>query len=95
MKAAFHFNPAEYPEHPFPTNGNCGVSEMDRILRPNQVAFLVGLGDRRIRQLESEGKFPRRFRIYPDSNAAGFLESEIEAWIKATAANREIEAVES
>jgi predicted DNA-binding transcriptional regulator AlpA len=64
---------------------------MDRILRPNQVADLVGLGDRRLRQLEREGKFPRRFKIHPNSNASGYLESEVEAWIKASAAAREAE----
>ena len=59
---------------------------MDRILRPNQVAEFVGLGERRLRQLEAQGKFPRRFKIHPGSNASGYLESEVDAWIQASAA---------
>ena len=66
---------------------------MDRILRPNQVAEFVGLGERRLRQLEAEGKFPRRFKIHPNSNASGYLESEVNAWIQASAAAREAEPV--
>jgi predicted DNA-binding transcriptional regulator AlpA len=62
---------------------------MDRILRPHQVVELVGLGDRRLRQLEDEGAFPRRFKIHANSNARGYLESEIDAWIQASAAARE------
>lgn len=64
---------------------------MDRILRPNQVAECVGLGERRLRQLEAEGKFPRRFKIHSGSNASGYLESELNAWIQASAAAREPE----
>ena len=64
---------------------------MDRILRPNQVAEFVGLGERRLRQLEAEGKFPRRFKIHAGSNASGYLESEVHAWIQASAAAREAE----
>lgn len=68
---------------------------MDRILRPNQVAEIVGLGERRLRQLEAEGKFPRRFKIHAGSNASGYLESEIEAWIQASAAARVAEPAEA
>ena len=68
---------------------------MDRILRPHQVVELVRLGDRRLRQLEDEGKFPRRFKINPGGNASGYLESEIEAWIQASAAAREAEPAEA
>lgn len=63
---------------------------MAQILRPHQAAKKVALTERRLRQLEAQGKFPKRFRIHPGSNSTGYLESEIDAWIESSvAAERE------
>ena len=61
-----------------------------RILRPQETAARIGLCDRRIKELEAEGRFPRRFLLNPpNGRAVGHLESEVDAWIEARAAERE------
>lgn len=64
-----------------------------RILRPSETAARVGLCDRELRDLERAGMFPRRFPLNPSGKgrAVGHLEHEVDAWIEARAATREIE----
>lgn len=60
------------------------------ILRPQETAERVGLCERQVRNLEDKGLFPKRFSLNPSGKgrAVGHLESEVEAWIEARAANR-------
>jgi len=63
-----------------------------RILRPNQTALKVGLCERRLRELEAQGKFPKRFLLDPQGGrAVGHLEEEIDRWIAERAAARKPE----
>lgn len=61
---------------------------MDRILRTPDIEMLTGYTARTIRNLEREGKFPRRFQLNPNGRAVGWLESEVKAWLEARAASR-------
>lgn len=61
-----------------------------RILRPTETAAKVGICDRQLRDLESQGLFPKRFTLNPNGGrAVGHLESEVENWIAARAATRQ------
>lgn len=62
-----------------------------RILRPHETAAKVNLCDRRIRDMEAEGTFPKRFPLNPNGKgrAVGHLESEVDDWIAQRAAARE------
>lgn len=55
-----------------------------RVLRLPQVCHRVGLCRSMIYRLESEGRFPRRIKL--GVRAVGWIESEIEAWIRKRAA---------
>ncbi len=61
----------------------------DRILRKPEVERRVGACERAIRDWESDGTFPRRFRIHPNGRAIGWLESEVLEWIRERAASRD------
>lgn len=50
-------------------------------IRPNQIEAVTGLSERRCRELEKLGKFPRRRRL--SARACGWLSTEIEAWLEA------------
>lgn len=52
-----------------------------RIIRPNETARLVGLTNRRLAQLEAEGRFPRRVRLTP--RTSGHVASEVDRWLRA------------
>lgn len=58
-----------------------------RLIRLPAVERRVGLKKSQISLLERGGKFPRRVRI--SSRAAGWVESEIDDFIRARMANRE------
>lgn len=58
-----------------------------RLIRLPAVERRVGLKKSQISLLERGGKFPRRERI--SSRAAGWVESEIDDFIRARMANRE------
>ncbi len=62
-----------------------------RILRPIETAAKVNLCDRRIRDMEAEGTFPKRFSLNANGKgrAVGHLESEVDEWIAKRAATRE------
>lgn len=51
-----------------------------RVLRLPQVCHRVGLCRSMIYRLESEGRFPRRIKL--GLRAVGWIESEVEAWIR-------------
>ncbi len=57
----------------------------DRIVRPVEVARLVGLSGMHIRRLEAAGTFPKRFKICPNSGkygATGWLLSWVREYIE-------------
>ncbi len=61
----------------------------DRIVRPVEVAQLVGLSGRHSRRLEAAGTCPQRFKICEGSGkfgATGWLLSTIRKYIKKRAA---------
>jgi prophage regulatory protein len=51
-----------------------------RVLRLPQVCNRVGLCRSMIYRLESEGRFPRRIKL--GIRAVGWIESEVESWIR-------------
>ena len=60
-----------------------------RVLRKKEVADRVGYSSMHIWRMEREGRFPRRLQLGP--NAVGWLESEVDDWISARAAERDKE----
>ncbi|AXS83249.1 helix-turn-helix transcriptional regulator [Marinobacter sp. Arc7-DN-1] len=59
----------------------------DRVLRRKEVTSMVGLGTTKIYELISEGRFPKPIKL--SVRSVGWLESEIQAWIKEQAEKRE------
>jgi len=62
-----------------------------RILRRHETRAKTGLSDGTIDLREARGEFPRRVRL--GERAVGWLESEIDEWIAARAAERAITPV--
>jgi prophage regulatory protein len=60
---------------------------MQKIIRSTRIEEVVGLSLRHCNRLEAEGKFPKKIRL--GENSTGWLESEVAAWIKAKAAERD------
>jgi len=60
-----------------------------RIMRPAHVFKRVGLSAETIRQLELRDEFPRRVQLALRST--GWIESEIEAWLRERIAKRDEE----
>ncbi len=64
---------------------------MKKILRFKQVHERIPLTYERIRQLEHQGAFPRRFKLVPGSGqqgAVGWWEHEIDEWLEAHLVDR-------
>ena len=61
----------------------------DRILRRRKVEDKSGLCERQLRNLENEGKFPRRFLIAENGRAVGWSENEVDAWVAERLERRE------
>ena len=61
---------------------------MENIIRPREAADTVGLCERQLRNLEADGKFPKRFPLVPGGRAMGYLKSEVQDWIAERAATR-------
>ncbi len=64
---------------------------VDRIVRPAEAEIISGYCDVHLRRLEERGEFPRRFKLSDNSGpfgAAGWLLSDIMAWLNARAASR-------
>ena len=62
---------------------------VDRIVRPVEVARLVGLSGMHIRRLEAAGTFPKRFKLCEDGGkfgATGWMLSDIQGWMEKRAA---------
>ena len=59
-----------------------------RILRTPDIRPKSGYCERQLRDLESQGLFPKRFLLNPNGRAVGWLESEVDAWIELRAATR-------
>ncbi|AKV95749.1 hypothetical protein ACP86_05990 [Marinobacter sp. CP1] len=59
----------------------------DRVLRRKEVSSMVGLGTTKIYELISEGRFPKPIKL--SVRSVGWLESEIQGWIKEQAEKRE------
>lgn len=58
----------------------------ERILRKPQVQDKVGKSDATIYREEMAGRFPKRIKL--GANSVGWLESEVDEWIKEKAAAR-------
>jgi prophage regulatory protein len=60
---------------------------MQRIIRSNRITEFVGLSRRQCDRLEAEGNFPRKVKL--GENSTGWLESDVQDWIEARAAERD------
>ncbi len=65
------------------------VEDREEIWRPQKTAEITGYGNRHLRNLEAEGKFPKRFSLSPGGRAKGHLKSEVLTWMRERAASRE------
>ncbi len=61
----------------------------DRVVRRKELEATVGLTERQIRTLESEGKFPRRFLIAENGRSVGWSANEIQKWLSERRTRRE------
>lgn len=61
----------------------------DRVLRKPEVEHISGYCERALRDMEREGRFPKRFLLDPNGRAVGWLESEVLAWVRQRAETRE------
>lgn len=59
---------------------------MDRVIRKPELLAIIGLSDPTIWRLEKVGKFPIRLRL--GGNSCGWLESEVMAWLRGRASER-------
>ena len=59
------------------------MSDRDRIMRTDECEHMTGLSESTIWRLEQQGEFPQRRRI--SKHAIGWLESEIQKWIRGRA----------
>ena len=57
-----------------------------RIVRKRELLNRIGYSEMQIWRLERAGKFPQRIQLGP--NSVGWIEGEVEAWIKQRAAER-------
>ena len=68
------------------------MQHVDRILRTRDVVQAVGLSRMTLHTYEAAGKFPKRLVLATKADGTpqrvGWLESEVQAWIKARAAER-------
>ncbi len=53
----------------------------DRIVRRPELQDTVGLTERQVRNLENEGRFPKRFLIAESGRAVGWSHREIQQWV--------------
>ena len=61
----------------------------DRVIRRKELEATVGLTERQIRTLESEGKFPRRFLIAENGRTVGWSSNEVQEHLADRRARRE------
>ena len=60
---------------------------MARLLRKPDVSVKTGLKPTQFTELEKRGEFPRRVQI--SARAVGWVESEIDEWVRARIAERD------
>lgn len=63
------------------------MGKTDRIVRKPEVVNIAGVSSATLWRWERDGKFPKRISLGP--NTAGWLESEINQWLKNLAQSRE------
>ena len=61
----------------------------DRVIRRKELEATVGLTERRIRTLEFEGKFPRRFLIAENGRTVGWSANEVQEYLADRRTRRE------
>ena len=54
----------------------------DKILRRSDIMRKISLSERQIRNLEADGKFPKRFLIAEGGRAVGWSENEVDEYIR-------------
>jgi prophage regulatory protein len=59
-----------------------------RIMRPAEARVRLGVSRAKFADMVAKGQFPRPFVIIPGGRAVGWLETDVDAWIGARAANR-------
>lgn len=59
----------------------------EALLRLKEIERRTGLRRERLRELEKSGSFPRRVRL--SQRACGWVESEVDAWVRARIAERD------
>ena len=64
-----------------------------RILRKAKTADRVGYSETHIMRLEREGRFPKRVHLGP--NAVGFVEDEVDEWLRARIDERDLPSGEA
>ncbi|OAN88970.1 hypothetical protein A8B84_10350 [Marinobacter sp. EhC06] len=62
----------------------------ERILRRPEVISMVGLRTTKLYELIAEGRFPKPIKL--SVRSVGWLESEVQAWIKEQAEKREADS---
>lgn len=60
----------------------------DSILRKPDIEKATGLTERTLRNMESDGNFPKRFTLNPGGRAVGWRAEEVQQWIVDRAASR-------
>ena len=58
----------------------------ERVIRKPELLAIIGLSDPTIWRMEKDGRFPKRLRL--GGNSCGWLESEVDGWLKERAAAR-------
>ena len=61
----------------------------DHVLRKDDVERAAGVTERRLRDKEKEGLFPKRFLIMEGGRAVGWSANEVAAWLTERMASRE------
>jgi prophage regulatory protein len=60
-----------------------------RVLRKSEVLARAGFAnDMALWRAELNDNFPRRFRLTPSGRAVGWIEAEVDAWVKARSEQR-------
>lgn len=81
MKSALENETVFRPELPSATTPQSAINGIGRLLRPRVVCERTGLSRSTLWRLERRGAFPRHRQI--STNAVGWLEEEVNAWIRA------------
>jgi prophage regulatory protein len=63
-----------------------GLVPVQKIIRATAIADYIGISRRQCERLIAEGKFPQKVKL--GGKAAGWLVSEVDAWVNARAAER-------